>query len=138
MRRPGTIPDAGWEFTDDVRMTVSSAEGPWMAEAPDHPPLRLYPELGVQFVEPDGSGCLGKVAGGGTVPDHPGDVILCSLRGARSPEEMATQPTYRLLPAVQAGQVHPWEHLGMDCPAQTGHGAAHPVVVGGPQGHLTR
>ena len=28
------------------------------------------------------------------VPDHPSDVILYSLRGAMSPEEMATQPTY--------------------------------------------
>jgi iron complex transport system substrate-binding protein len=31
---------------------------------------------------------------------------------------MPGQPTYRLLPAVRAGQVHPWEYIGMDHPAQ--------------------
>ena len=30
----------------------------------------------------------------------------------------ATQPTYGLLPAAQAGQVHPWEYVGMDYAAQ--------------------
>ena len=35
-----------------------------------------------------------------------------------TPEEMATQPTYGLLPAAQAGQVHPWEYVGMDHAAQ--------------------
>ena len=30
----------------------------------------------------------------------------------------ATQRTYGLLPATQAGQVHPWEYVGMDAAAQ--------------------
>ncbi len=96
-------------------------EGFYMAKAPDDPSLRLYSELGVQFVDPGGSEYFWQVAGWETVTDHPSDVILYSLRGAMSPEEMATQPTYQLLPAVQAGQVHPWEYLGMDYPAQTAY-----------------
>jgi iron complex transport system substrate-binding protein len=35
-----------------------------------------------------------------------------------SPEEIAAQPTAALLPAVQAGQLHPWKYLGMDYAAQ--------------------
>ncbi|MEX5717890.1 hypothetical protein [Geodermatophilus maliterrae] len=35
-----------------------------------------------------------------------------------TPEEMATRPTYELLPAAQAGQVRPWEYVGMDHSAQ--------------------
>ncbi len=53
--------------------------------------------------------------------DYRSDVILYSLRGAMSPEEMATQPTYGLLPAAQAGQVYPWEYIGMDYPAQAAY-----------------
>ena len=96
-------------------------EGFYMAKAPDDPSLRLYSELGVQFVDPGGSTYFWEVAGWETVTDHPSDVILYSLRGAMSPEEMATQPTYQRLPAVQAQQVHPWEYLGMDYPAQTAY-----------------
>ena len=96
-------------------------EGFYMAKAPDDPSLRLYSELGVQFVDPGGSDFFWQVAGWETVTDHPSDVLLYSLRGAMSPEEMATQPTYELLPAVQAQQVHPWEYLGMDYPAQTAY-----------------
>ena len=96
-------------------------EGFYMAKAPDDPSLRLYSELGVQFVDPGGSEFFWQVAGWETVTDHPSDVLLYSLRGAMSPEEMATQPTYQRLPAVQAQQVHPWEYLGMDYPAQTAY-----------------
>jgi iron complex transport system substrate-binding protein len=96
-------------------------EGFYMAKAPDDPSLRLYSELGVQFVDPGGSEFFWQVAGWETVTDHPSDVLLYSLRGAMSPEEMAGQPTYQRLPAVQAQQVHPWEYLGMDYPAQTAY-----------------
>ena len=97
------------------------AEGVYMAKAPDDPSLHLYADLGVQFVDPGGDAYFWETVSWEKVTDHPSDVILYSLRGAMTPEEMATQPTYQLLPAVQAGQVYPWEYIGMDYPAQTAY-----------------
>jgi iron complex transport system substrate-binding protein len=93
-------------------------EGLYLAKAPDDPSLRLHAALGVQFVDPGGGGYLWQTASWEAVPQYPSDVLLYSLRGAMTPEEMSAQPTYRFLPAVQAGQVHPWEHVGMDHTAQ--------------------
>jgi iron complex transport system substrate-binding protein len=72
----------------------------------------------VQFVDPGGEGYFWQTASWEQVPQYRSDVVLYSLRGAMTPEEMAGQPTYQLLPAVQAGQVHPWEYVGMDWAAQ--------------------
>jgi iron complex transport system substrate-binding protein len=93
-------------------------EGFYMAKAPDDPSLHLYADLGVQFVDPGGDGYFWQTASWEQVPQYTSDVVLYSLRGAMTPEEMATQPTYRLLPAAQAGQVYPWEYVGMDHAAQ--------------------
>lgn len=93
-------------------------EGLYMAKAPDDPSLRLYADLGVRFLDPGGEEYFWQTAGWEAVPQYPSDVLLYSLRGAMTPEEMSGQPTYGLLPAVQAGQVHPWEYVGMDHAAQ--------------------
>ncbi|MCW2581504.1 MAG: putative ABC-type Fe3+-hydroxamate transport system, periplasmic component [Klenkia sp.] len=98
-----------------------AGEGFYMAKAADDPSLRLYSDLGVQFLDPGGSEYYWQTAGWESVTDYPSDVLLYSLRGAMTPEEMSTQPTYGLLPAVQADQVHPWEYQGMDYPAQAGY-----------------
>ncbi|MGY1781511.1 ABC transporter substrate-binding protein [Geodermatophilus sp. SYSU D01036] len=93
-------------------------EGFYMAKAPDDPSLRLYSDLGVQFVDPGGDGYFWQTASWEQVPQYRSDVILYSRRGAMTPEEMAGQPTYGLLPAAQAQQVYPWEYVGMDHAAQ--------------------
>ncbi|MGY1833001.1 ABC transporter substrate-binding protein [Geodermatophilus sp. SYSU D01180] len=93
-------------------------EGFYMAKAPDDPSLRLYSELGVQFLDPGGDGYFWQTASWEQVPQYRSDVILYSLRGGMTPEEMAGQPTYDLLPAAQAQQVYPWEYVGMDYAAQ--------------------
>ncbi len=98
-----------------------AGEGFYMAKAPDDPSLRMYADLGVQFLDPGGDEYYWETAGWESVTDYRSDVILYSLRGAMSPEEMATQPTYGLLPAAQAGQVYPWEYIGMDYPAQAAY-----------------
>lgn len=98
-----------------------AGEGFYMAKAPDDPSLRLYADLGVQFLDPGGQDYYWQTAGWESVTDYRSDVILYSLRGAMTPEEMATQPTYGLLPAAQAGQVYPWEYIGMDYPAQAAY-----------------
>ncbi|MBN1094273.1 ABC transporter substrate-binding protein [Blastococcus sp. TML/M2B] len=96
-------------------------EGFYMAKAPDEPSLRMYGELGVQFVDPGGEDYYWQTAGWETVTQYPSDLILYSLRGALPPEQMAEQPTYNLLPAAQAGQVHPWKYIGMDYAAQAAY-----------------
>ncbi|PRY41204.1 iron complex transport system substrate-binding protein [Geodermatophilus tzadiensis] len=93
-------------------------EGFYLAKAPDDPSLRLYADLGVPFLDPGGDGFFWQTASWEQVPQYRSDVVLYSLRGAMTPEEMAGQPTYGLLPAAQAGQVHPWEYVGMDWAAQ--------------------
>jgi iron complex transport system substrate-binding protein len=120
-RASAELTEAAAAGLTELPVAAYADEGFYMAKAPDDPSLRLYSEPGVQFVHPGGSGYFWEVAGWETVSDHPSDVLLHSLRGAMSPEEMATQPAYQLLPAVQAQQVHPWEYLGMDHPAQTAY-----------------
>jgi iron complex transport system substrate-binding protein len=97
------------------------SEGAYLAKAPDEPSLRMYADLGVRFADPGGTGYYWETVSWEQLPEHPSDVVLYSLRGAMTPAEMATQPTYQLLPAVQAGQVHPWKYIGMDHPAQTAY-----------------
>lgn len=96
-------------------------EGFYMAKAPDEPSLRMYGELGVRFVDPGGEDYYWQTAGWEEVTRYPSDLILYSLRGALPPEQMAEQPTYNLLPAAQAGQVHPWKYIGMDYAAQAAY-----------------
>jgi iron complex transport system substrate-binding protein len=97
------------------------ADGWWMNKAADDPSLRLYQDLGVQFVDPGGDGYFWESVGWEEVPEHPSDVILYSLRFSMTPEEIAAQPTAALLPAVQAGQLYPWKYIGMDHVAQAAY-----------------
>ena len=41
-------------------------------------------------------------------------MLLYPLRFSMTPEEIAGQPTAALLPAVAAGQLHPWKDIGPD------------------------
>jgi iron complex transport system substrate-binding protein len=100
---------------------ATESDGWWMAKAPDDPSLHLYEDLGVQFVDPRGEDYFWNSVGWEEVPDHPSDVLLYSLRFSMSPEEIAAQPTAALLPAVQAGQLHPWKYIGMDYVAQAAY-----------------
>lgn len=100
---------------------ATESDGWWMAKAPDDPSLHLYEDLGVQFVDPGGEDYFWNSVGWEEVPNHPSDVLLYSLRFSMSPEEIAAQPTAALLPAVQAGQLHPWKYIGMDYVAQAAY-----------------
>ena len=100
---------------------ATAADGWWMGKAPDDPSLRLYSDLGVDFVDPGGDTHFRETASWERVTDHPSDVILHSLWGGETPEQMRAQPTHPLLPAVQAGQEHPWEYVGMDHVAQAAY-----------------
>jgi iron complex transport system substrate-binding protein len=100
---------------------ATAADGWWMGKAPDDPSLRLYADLGVDFVDPGGDTYFWETVSWERVTDHPSDVLLYSLRGGETPEQMRAQPTYPLLPAVQAGQEHPWKYIGMDHVAQAAY-----------------
>jgi iron complex transport system substrate-binding protein len=100
---------------------ATEADGWWMAKAADDPQLKLYQDLGVNFVDPGGEDYFWHSVGWEEVPDHPSDVLLYSLRFSMSPEEIAAQPTAALLPAVQAGQLHPWKYIGPDYVAQAAY-----------------
>jgi iron complex transport system substrate-binding protein len=100
---------------------TTEADGWWMGKAPDDPQLRMYQELGVTFVDPGGEDYFWQTVGWESVPEYPSDVILYSLRGSMTPEEIADQPTAALLPAVQAGQLYPWKYIGPDYVAQAAY-----------------
>lgn len=100
---------------------ATEADGWWMARAADDPQLKLYQDLGVNFVDPGGEDYFWNAVGWEEVPEHPSDVLLYSLRFSMSPEEIAAQPTAALLPAVQAGQLHPWKYIGPDYVAQAAY-----------------
>ncbi|MGY1801676.1 ABC transporter substrate-binding protein [Blastococcus sp. SYSU D00922] len=100
---------------------ATEADGWWMARAADDPQLKLYQDLGVSFVDPGGEDYFWHSVGWEEVPNHPSDVLLYSLRFSMSPEEIAAQPTAALLPAVQAGQLHPWKYIGPDYVAQAAY-----------------
>jgi iron complex transport system substrate-binding protein len=112
------LTEAGEQGRSVLPVYATPSEGWWMAKAGDDPQLALYQELGVDFVDPGGQGYFWESVGWEQVPDYPSDVILYSLRGGMTPEEMSTQPTAALLPALQADQAHPWKYIGMDYAAQ--------------------
>ncbi|WP_208092526.1 ABC transporter substrate-binding protein [Blastococcus xanthinilyticus] len=109
---------AGEKGVSVLPVYATPSEGWWMAKAGDDPQLALYEELGVDFVDPGGDGYFWQSVGWEQVPDHPSDVLLYSLRGGMTPEEMAEQPTAARLPALEAEQAHPWKYIGMDYAAQ--------------------
>jgi iron complex transport system substrate-binding protein len=100
---------------------ATASDGWWMGKAADDPSLRLYADLGVDFVDPGGDTYFWESVSWEQVTQYPSDVILYSLRGGETPEQMLAQPTYTLLPAVQAGQEHPWKYIGMDHVAQAAY-----------------
>ncbi|TFV49000.1 ABC transporter substrate-binding protein [Blastococcus sp. TF02A-35] len=100
---------------------ATQADGWWMAKADDDPQLKMYKELGVNFVDPGGDGYFWNPVGWEEVPNHPSDVLLYSLRFSMTPEEIAAQPTAALLPAVQNDQLHPWKYIGPDYVAQAAY-----------------
>jgi len=100
---------------------ATASDGWWMGKAADDPSLRLYADLGVDFVDPGGDTYFWESVSWEQVTQYPSDVVLYSLRGGETPEQMRAQPTYTLLPAVQAGQEHPWKYIGMDHVAQAAY-----------------
>ena len=116
-----TLTEAAGNGVSVLPVFATEADGWWMAKAADDPQLALYQDLGVNFVDPGGEDYFWNAVGWEEVPNHPSDVLLYSLRFSMTPEEIAGQPTAALLPAVQAGQLHPWKYIGPDYVAQAAY-----------------
>jgi len=100
---------------------AEEAGGIWFAKAPDDPALNYYQSLGVQFADVGGKDYYWHNVGWENADLYPADVVLYSMRGSLTPEQMMEQPTFARLPVAEAGQLHPWKFKSMDYPSQTSY-----------------
>ena len=73
--------------------------------------LRYFRELGVDLVVPekvDSQGFFQSLSWENAGTYHADLILLDNRTSALSPKDLAAKPTWRKLPAVQAGQVTPW------------------------------
>lgn len=93
---------------------VASPELFYVGVPDDFADLRYFKELGVQFVTPSRPGKEGfwEEVSWENADRYGADVILLDRRtGHLQPGQPAkTEPTCRKLPAVEAGQVLPWQN----------------------------
>lgn len=97
------------------------AEGLYVAKAPDDPSLRLYSDLGVQFVDPGGDKYYWAVLSWENVATLTPDLVLESQLDEMSAAEILAAPTFALTPAAKARQLRPWVFATMDYPAQAAY-----------------
>ena len=89
-------------YVDDVEL--------YIANPPDWADLNFYVAKGVNAVVPDAEPLTyWEQLSLEQALKYPSDVIMVSSRpGAKSPEDLASHPTFSAHPAVQAGQAYPW------------------------------
>ncbi|WP_248582417.1 ABC transporter substrate-binding protein [Nocardioides sp. InS609-2] len=131
----GTVADqrtafeaASAELTEAARSGLSlvplyaeEAAGIYYAKAPDDPALAFYQSLGVQFTEVGGKDYYWHQVSWENADAYTSDIVLYSLRGSLTPEQLQDQPTFATLPAAKAEQLHPWKFKSMDYPSQTSY-----------------
>lgn len=100
---------------------AEEASGVWFAKAPDDPALSYYQSLGVEFADIGGQDYYWHNVSWENADLYAGDVVLYSMRGSLTPEQMMEQPTFARLPVAEAGQLHPWKFKSMDYPSQTSY-----------------
>ena len=108
---------------EDLRRAAEEADGLKVMAASGDPDLfyvstpkrsadlRYYRELGVDFVIPkkvDSQGFFQSLSWENAGMYHADLIMLDNRTGALTPEDLQAKPTWRKLPAVQAGQVIPW------------------------------
>ena len=83
----------------------------YFAKPPDAPALRQYRQWGLRMVVPGGSGSFWEIVSLEQIDKYPADLILWDNRPfALTPEKIGeATPTWKLLPAVKAGQLVPWQ-----------------------------
>ncbi len=104
-----------------VPLYAEEADGVWFAKAPDDPALAYYQSLGVNFTEIGGKGYYWHDVSWENADRYPSDIVLYSVRGSMTPDQLMDQPTFARLPAASAGQLHEWKFKSMDYPSQTAY-----------------
>ncbi|MFI7611578.1 ABC transporter substrate-binding protein [Nonomuraea terrae] len=96
-----------------VMIVTGTPESLYVAYLPDHPDIAYWGELGLDIVYPErpteSEGGFWEVLSWENADKYQADVILVDARAqSMKIEEMAEKPTWAQLPAVKAGQLHPW------------------------------
>lgn len=94
-------------------------DGLYYAKAPDDPALKYFQDLGVAFVDVTGKDYYWETVSWENADTYSPDLFLRTERGAFTLEQLGDQPVFAALPAVAAGQLHPWESNSMDYVSQT-------------------
>jgi iron complex transport system substrate-binding protein len=100
---------------------AEEAGGIWFAKAPDDPALSYCRSLGVRFAEVGGKDYYWHQASWENADLYPADIVLHSMRGSLTSDQLMDQPTFARLPAARAGQLHPWKFKSMDYPSQAAY-----------------
>ncbi len=104
-----------------VPLYAEAGAGIYYAKAPDDPALAYYQSLGVSFAEVGGEDYYWHQVSWENADTYTSDIVLYSLRGSLTPEQLQDQPTFAALPAAEADQLHPWKFKSMDYPSQTSY-----------------
>jgi iron complex transport system substrate-binding protein len=97
------------------------SEGFYVAKAPDDPTLTAFADLGLQFVDPGGTGYYWEQVSWENVGGLRADIVLESQIDDMSAEQILAQPTFAPTPAGQARQIFPWVFASMDFAAQAAY-----------------
>lgn len=103
-----------------VAAIYADADGVDVAKAPDDPGLRLYSDLGVDFVKPTPKGYYWGLYSWENAGKVGGDLVLLAQTGYQS-AQLLKQPTFAVTAAARAGQIHPWVSAGLDYVSQAAY-----------------
>jgi iron complex transport system substrate-binding protein len=103
-----------------VAVAYADADGYDTVKSEDDPELRLYRDLGVDFITPTPSGYYWGLYSWENAGKAGGDVILLSQYGYQK-KELLQQPTIAATPAAKADQIHPWVSAGLDYVSQASY-----------------
>jgi iron complex transport system substrate-binding protein len=92
-----------------VLVVYADSESVYVAKPEFFADLAYYRELGLTIVEPGGSEDYWEQLSWEQVGKYPADLILTDTRSfSLTQQQMLEYPTWRQLPAVQAGRLGPW------------------------------
>jgi iron-desferrioxamine transport system substrate-binding protein len=92
-----------------VLVTYADTEGLSIARPSQFPDLLSFRALGLDLVEPEGSGQYYETLSWEQAGRYPADLVLHDTRAfSLQPDQLAAYPTWAALPAVQAGQIGKW------------------------------
>ncbi|MBI2243286.1 MAG: ABC transporter substrate-binding protein [Nocardioides sp.] len=88
----------------------------------DDPAMAYYQQLGVRLEKTGTKGdYYWEILSWENADKYEPDLVLNSQRGSFTTEQLADQPVFGKLAAVEAGQVHPWKFKSMDYPSLTAY-----------------